>query len=101
MRQKKIAPFTCIRECLFAESRIDQHFKYPLVLARGRTAKETLIDVGCCMGTDIRTLITDGYPAHVRHIYTTPNHLDAKETEADVRVYAQNIKGLDREIRTS
>ena len=70
MSGQQIAPFTCISECLFAESRIDRHFKYPLVLAGGRAAKEALIDVGCCMGTDIRTLIADGYPARVRYINT-------------------------------
>ena len=28
-------------------------------------ANKSLIDVGCCMGTDIRTLIAHGYPARV------------------------------------
>ncbi|KAL2037668.1 hypothetical protein N7G274_009613 [Stereocaulon virgatum] len=59
----KIAPHTCIRECLFAESRIDRHFAYrQVLLIVAQTPSKTLIDVGCCMATDIRTLITHGYP---------------------------------------
>lgn len=69
-KSRQIAPFTCITECLFAESRIDRHFKYSQILAdvpNTATSQKTLIDVGCCMGTDIRTLIAHGYPAHVGH----------------------------------
>ena len=69
---RQIAPFTCINQCLFAESRIDQHFKYSQVLADvADMAGKTLIDVGCCMGTDIRALVARGYPAHVG--YGLPN----------------------------
>lgn len=57
----KIAPHTCIRESLFAEPRIDHHFAYSTIL-KSRRPESLLIDVGCCMGTDIRKLILDGYP---------------------------------------
>ncbi|KAL9126119.1 MAG: hypothetical protein Q9217_004780 [Psora testacea] len=60
----RIAPHTCIRECLFAESRIDRHFVYRQILSDVAVmSSKTLIDVGCCMATDIRTLIAHGYPA--------------------------------------
>ena len=66
MVERQISPFTCIAQCLFAEPRVDLHFMYPMILADlASNAKKSLIDVGCCMGTDIRTLIAHGYPAHV------------------------------------
>lgn len=74
MKEQQIAPFTCISECLFAESRIDRHFKYPEILANfAKRPKKTLIDVGCCRGTDIRRLMARGYPAHVcyKYIYSS------------------------------
>ncbi|KAJ8080804.1 hypothetical protein PM082_017639 [Marasmius tenuissimus] len=62
----KIAPHTCIRECIFAEPRIDYHFVYRSILEKARelgTASKRLVDVGCCMGSDIRKLIVDGFDA--------------------------------------
>ena len=60
-----------------AEPRIDQHFQYQHVLSDVITSpSRTFVDVGCCMGTDLRTLISHGYPA-------------------------RNIMGLDRERRLS
>ena len=71
MVEQQIAPFTCIAQCLFAEPRIDLHFIYPMILADlAIHANKTLVDVGCCTGTDIRTLIAHGYPAHVGHVKT-------------------------------
>ncbi|EZF78364.1 hypothetical protein H105_00617 [Trichophyton soudanense CBS 452.61] len=59
-RIARIAPHTCIRESIFAESRIDNHFAYENILG-SRNPTDQLVDVGCCMGTDIRKLILDGY----------------------------------------
>ncbi|KAG7086729.1 hypothetical protein E1B28_002662 [Marasmius oreades] len=62
----KIAPHTCIRESIFAEPRIDHHFLYESVLEEARKPGPTpkrLVDVGCCMGSDIRKLIFDGFEA--------------------------------------
>ncbi|KAF4971259.1 hypothetical protein FSARC_1881 [Fusarium sarcochroum] len=59
----EIAPHTCIRESIFAESRIDQHFAYKSIV-ESSNPKGVLVDVGCCMGTDLRKLISDGYPSH-------------------------------------
>jgi len=60
----KIAPHTCIRESLFAEPRIDHHFAYPAIIST-RASRKLLIDVGCCMGTDVRKLTLDGYHPEV------------------------------------
>jgi len=60
----KIAPHTCIRESIFAEPRIDHHFIYQSVLEEAIQSSKpvTLVDLGCCMGTDLRKLVLDGFP---------------------------------------
>ncbi|KAJ5559812.1 hypothetical protein N7513_002211 [Penicillium frequentans] len=58
-----ISPHTCIRESIFAEPRIDHHFAYSRILAESENDKsKLLVDAGCCMGTDIRKLVLDGFP---------------------------------------
>ncbi|KAG1767725.1 hypothetical protein EV702DRAFT_946915, partial [Suillus placidus] len=61
-------PHTCIRESIFAEPRIDHHFQYQEVqeTRRSRSYRMTLVDLGCCMGTDLRKLVVDGFPVPVR-----------------------------------
>ncbi|KAG1724505.1 uncharacterized protein EDB91DRAFT_140289 [Suillus paluster] len=60
----RVAPHTCIRESIFAEPRIDHHFQYQEVqeTRRSRPYRMTLVDLGCCMGTDLRKLVVDGFP---------------------------------------
>ncbi|OCH86002.1 hypothetical protein OBBRIDRAFT_821286 [Obba rivulosa] len=36
---------------------------YPTVLEAGVSGDTLLLDLGCCMGTDVRKLVYDGYPA--------------------------------------
>ncbi|KAG1808902.1 uncharacterized protein BJ212DRAFT_1467045 [Suillus subaureus] len=60
----RVAPHTCIRESIFAEPRIDHHFQHQEVqeTRRSRPYRMTLVDLGCCMGTDLRKLVVDGFP---------------------------------------
>ncbi|KAJ5415511.1 hypothetical protein N7465_004206 [Penicillium sp. CMV-2018d] len=58
-----VSPHTCIRESIFAEPRIDHHFAYNDIMTELEEDKSRLlVDGGCCMGTDIRKLVLDGYP---------------------------------------
>jgi len=59
---RKIQAFTCITEYIFAEPRVDVHFFYDRFLKETREATRapSFIDVGCCVGTDIRKMIYDG-----------------------------------------
>ncbi|KAF2259933.1 hypothetical protein CC78DRAFT_474234 [Lojkania enalia] len=61
----KVAVYTCITEYIFVESRIERHFSYQKILSevRGRGNSTNFADVGCCVGSDIRQLIHDGFPA--------------------------------------
>jgi len=52
---------------------------------------KTLIDVGCCMATDIRTLIADGYPANVSR------RLPQNICDQYLMMDSQKIMGLDCE----
>ncbi|KAH9925732.1 uncharacterized protein B0H18DRAFT_876948 [Fomitopsis serialis] len=36
---------------------------YPAVLKSGKRGDTVFLDLGCCMGTDVRKLVHDGYPA--------------------------------------
>ncbi|KAK2763739.1 hypothetical protein FQN54_009355 [Arachnomyces sp. PD_36] len=64
---RKVAAYTCITEYIFAEPRIDRHFCYERILsdAQNQGSPKKFVDVGCCVGSDIRKLIYDGFPAHV------------------------------------
>ncbi|KAG8630059.1 hypothetical protein KVT40_001678 [Elsinoe batatas] len=89
---RNIAAYTCISEYLFAEPRIDRHFEYRNVIAdRQRNCR--LVDVGCCMGTDMRKLIQDGFPAqNVTGIDCQPKFFDIglelyNHTQKDLKVH--------------
>jgi len=40
---------------------------YKRALEAGRNSDSIFLDIGCCMGTDVRKLVQDGYPAH--HVF--------------------------------
>ncbi|KAI0737399.1 hypothetical protein C8Q80DRAFT_320775 [Daedaleopsis nitida] len=61
-----LKPYPCIVNFRFADFRLQRvQPRYTRLLELGRSRRNpTLIDVGCCMGVDIRNLlILDGYPA--------------------------------------
>lgn len=55
--------YPCIRGFHFVNLFMSANPIYPEVLAAGKTGKTVFIDLGCCMGTDVRKLVADGYPA--------------------------------------
>lgn len=59
-KYSQLAPHTRIRDFLFAEPPIDRHFTYAQVMSDISVTPKTFVDVGCCIGTDIRRLICDG-----------------------------------------
>ncbi|KAH7909476.1 hypothetical protein BJ138DRAFT_1155253 [Hygrophoropsis aurantiaca] len=56
-------PYPCIRFFHFVSLFMSENAVYQAVLKAGRQGNTVLIDVGCCMGTDVRKLVADGYPA--------------------------------------
>ncbi|EGN92922.1 hypothetical protein SERLA73DRAFT_190280 [Serpula lacrymans var. lacrymans S7.3] len=43
--------------------RLTRHWVYEDVLKLGKTGDDNFfLDIGCCMGTDVRKLVVDGYP---------------------------------------
>ncbi|KAK3935311.1 S-adenosyl-L-methionine-dependent methyltransferase [Diplogelasinospora grovesii] len=61
---RQIRAYTCISEYIFAEPRVDRHYLYHAVISEVRSSNRPLklVDVGCCVGTDIRQLVHDGLP---------------------------------------
>ncbi|KLO18497.1 hypothetical protein SCHPADRAFT_120106 [Schizopora paradoxa] len=56
-------PYPCIRRYHFINLMMMQNPIYPVVLEEGRKGDAWFLDIGCCMGTDVRKLVLDGYPA--------------------------------------
>ncbi|KAI0314886.1 hypothetical protein OF83DRAFT_1134644 [Amylostereum chailletii] len=60
----QIHPFPCIRIFSFTSLKLAGHFAYEHALHLGRTDTDGLfLDIGCCMGTDVLKLASDGFPA--------------------------------------
>ncbi|KAI0087630.1 hypothetical protein BDY19DRAFT_954640 [Irpex rosettiformis] len=58
-----IFPYPCIRVFGFTWMKFAHLPAYELVLQLGRERKEPLfLDLGCCLGNDLRKLVQDGYP---------------------------------------
>ncbi|KAF8589984.1 hypothetical protein K439DRAFT_1331348 [Ramaria rubella] len=56
-------PYPCIRRYLFTKLWITHLPGYQHALQLAKTRENAiLIDIGCCFGHDIRTIIADGYP---------------------------------------
>ncbi|KAH7889087.1 hypothetical protein F5I97DRAFT_1803283 [Phlebopus sp. FC_14] len=60
----KVAPYPCIMGFVFLSLLISRFPVYEDVLSIGRNRPNAiLLDVGCCVGTDIRKAVADGFPA--------------------------------------
>ncbi|KAF8588076.1 hypothetical protein K439DRAFT_1336384 [Ramaria rubella] len=59
----ELFPYPCIRRFIFTQLKISEFPAYQDVLILGKTRNNAIyLDVGCCFGNDIRTVIADGYP---------------------------------------
>jgi len=59
----KVHPYSCLGRFRFLDLSISLHPLYPLVLSRLKDSYQTLLDLGCCFGQDIRSLVADGAPS--------------------------------------
>jgi len=59
----KVLPYICIRGFLFVKFRITKMPAYPRVLELVKSRPDAIfLDVGCCMGAEVRRVIHDGWP---------------------------------------
>lgn len=56
-------PYPCIRAFHFVNLMMSNNPIYPEVVKAGQSGQTVFLDLGCCMGTDVRKLVLDGYPA--------------------------------------
>ncbi|KAJ7267478.1 hypothetical protein C8J57DRAFT_366825 [Mycena rebaudengoi] len=62
-RAYKLHGFPCIRAFSFAMTKIADRPAYQRVLGLGRQREDAiLLDLGCCLGTDVRKAASDGFP---------------------------------------
>ncbi|EKM53220.1 uncharacterized protein PHACADRAFT_197643 [Phanerochaete carnosa HHB-10118-sp] len=55
-------PYPCIRGFHFVKLFMHTHPVYPEVLTAGKAGRTIFLDLGCCMGNEVRKLVCDGYP---------------------------------------
>jgi len=56
-------PYPCIRMFYFITLRMKEHPIHKEILEQGKKGDALFLDLGCCMGTDVRNLAYEGYPA--------------------------------------
>ncbi|KAI8584081.1 hypothetical protein K450DRAFT_296820 [Umbelopsis ramanniana AG] len=95
--------YRCLREYKFTAPRLAPRFYYQDILEdRQKRAQNgenpTLMDIGCCLGTDIRQLILDGYPGTsivgvdlYRHFIDIGYDLFKDKDTLDVKFISGNI----------
>ncbi|KAF7980978.1 hypothetical protein HWV62_35782 [Athelia sp. TMB] len=56
-------PYPCVLNFAFVTGKLRLHPVYERVLEAGKRGDTVFLDIGCAMGTDVRRLAYDGYPA--------------------------------------
>ncbi|TCD66533.1 hypothetical protein EIP91_001254 [Steccherinum ochraceum] len=56
-------PYPCIRGFHHVNLMMSKNAVYHEVVESGKSGNTTFLDLGCCMGTDVRKLVYDGYTA--------------------------------------
>ncbi|KAF1981499.1 methyltransferase domain-containing protein [Aulographum hederae CBS 113979] len=59
-RAWKICPYPCIGQFRFLDLSMESVDEYAEILSRLKTGDETLLDLGCCVGQEVRKLVSDG-----------------------------------------
>ncbi|KFY36400.1 hypothetical protein V494_05040 [Pseudogymnoascus sp. VKM F-4513 (FW-928)] len=58
-----IFPYPCIGLFRFVELNLRTSPLYPTILSRLKGGKQNFLDLGCCLGSEIRQLVADGAPS--------------------------------------
>ena len=105
-------PYPCIGQLRFLELNLAKHPYYSEILSRLEKG-QTLLDVGCCFGQDLRKLIFDGAPSPSKlygldiipaffglgyELFRDRDRFDATFVSADLIKPAQEIAALDGKI---
>ncbi|KAJ3382025.1 hypothetical protein HDU80_001631 [Chytriomyces hyalinus] len=56
--------YKCIQEKMFATPRVNLHPLYKEIRARFQQSEFTILELGCCYGTDARFMLSDGLQEH-------------------------------------
>ncbi|TFK84974.1 hypothetical protein K466DRAFT_552778 [Polyporus arcularius HHB13444] len=94
-------PYPCIRGFHFVNLFMARNEIYPKVVEAGKAGHTLFLDLGCMMGTDVRKLAYDGYPAsHIlgcdlREEYIELGYALFRDKETcPIRFFASNVFDL-------
>ncbi|KAI0693936.1 hypothetical protein C8T65DRAFT_667456 [Cerioporus squamosus] len=94
-------PYPCIRGFHFVNLFMARNEIYPSVVEAGKAGHTLFLDLGCMMGTDVRKLAYDGYPAsHIlgcdlREEYIELGYTLFRDKETcPIRFFASNVFDL-------
>ncbi|KAF4611358.1 hypothetical protein G7Y89_g15655 [Cudoniella acicularis] len=107
-----VFPYPCIGEFRFLDLAISLSPDYPAVLQRLKSGKENFLDLGCCVGQELRKVAHDGavqenlYGSDLRaeffemgyRIFLDRDTLKSKFIEADITDANSALSGLDGKI---
>ncbi|KLO13389.1 hypothetical protein SCHPADRAFT_904223 [Schizopora paradoxa] len=101
-------PYPCVRHFTFLKLAMAAHPAYPTVIAAGKGGNTLLLDLGCCMGTDVRKAAHDGYPEenlvgsdlHEEYLRLGYKLYDDEST-CKINFFAADIFDLDLEENTN
>ncbi|KDQ07814.1 hypothetical protein BOTBODRAFT_59747 [Botryobasidium botryosum FD-172 SS1] len=101
-------PYPCIKRFTFVSLRIKKLPVYKEVLERGKRSGAIFLDLGCCMGSEVRNLVFQGYPASqvvgvdLRETYISLGHklFQDKET-CKIKFLVADIFDLPSTLSTS
>jgi 2-polyprenyl-3-methyl-5-hydroxy-6-metoxy-1,4-benzoquinol methylase len=68
----RTAQYACIAQYRFLDFALPRSSAYPAILERLKTGQHQFLDVGCCLGSELRQLVLDGVNAE--HLYGIDIH---------------------------
>ncbi|CAE8629396.1 unnamed protein product [Polarella glacialis] len=60
-------PYVCVMRGAFLRPRVVDHPSYPLIMSQQAGERCRFLDLGCCMGTDLRQMLLDGAQKELVH----------------------------------
>jgi hypothetical protein len=77
-----IYPYKCVQECKFCVPRCLAHPCYSMIVKKSKQKlnERKILDLGCCMGTDLRQFVKDGLCVDIQHAFGFDSELAFMET---------------------
>ena len=108
----KVFPYPCVGSYRFLDLSVSYLPAYKEIVSRLKTENNTLLDLGCCFGQDLRRLVYDGAPAESLYgadlrlefmnlgydLFLDKDSFKARFIEADIFDQGSGLKQLDGKV---